>query len=188
VLGFADEVGFSRLTQPALHAWTAGERLRLSLQATDRTDTDPKALACYGLWLPTREQRLLRFVDGRPVSPVTCAFLAWAAEHLAAEGVRVLALIGDNASWHISHEVRGWVRRHNRRVKRTGRGCRLLALPPAEPEPVAEPDRAPLGTRQARGGRAGTQAHRHRAQAAPVRALSGSTPPAARTTGRVIMH
>jgi hypothetical protein len=147
VLGFADEVWFSRLAQPALHAWTAGERLRLSLHAADRTDTDPKALACYGLWLPTREQMMLRFVDGRPVSPVTCAFLAWAAEHLAAEGVRVLALIWDNAgvperpaarggaSWHISHEVRNWVRRHNREVKRTGRGCRLLAcrLPSKSP-------------------------------------------------------
>ena len=135
MLGFADEVWFSRLAQPALHTWTAGERLRLSLHAADRTDTDPKALACYGLWLPTREQMMLRFVDGRPVSPVTCAFLAWAAEHLAAEGVRVLALIWDNASWHISHEVRNWVRRHNREVKRTGRGCRLLTcrLPSKSP-------------------------------------------------------
>ena len=37
-----------------------------------------------------------------------------------------MALIWDNASWHISREVRDWVRRHNREVKRTGRGCRLL--------------------------------------------------------------
>src|SRR5918993_382304 len=57
---------------------------------------------------------------------MTGAFLAWAAEQLAAEGVRVLALIWDNASWHISREVRDWVRRHNREVKRTGHGCRLL--------------------------------------------------------------
>ena len=85
-----------------------------------------KALACYGLWLPARERTLLRFVNGRPISPLTCAFLAWAAEHLAAEGVRVLALIWDNASWHISREVRDWVRRHNREIKRTGYGCRLL--------------------------------------------------------------
>jgi hypothetical protein len=78
---------------------------------------------------------LLRFVDGRPVSAVTCAFLAWAAEHLAAEGVRVLALIWDDASWHISREVRDRVGRHNRAVKsglasadvveiRCPRGCR----------------------------------------------------------------
>jgi hypothetical protein len=83
-------------------------------------------LACYGLWLPARERMLLRFVDGRPVSPATCAFLAWAAERLAAEGVRVLALVWDNASWHISREVRDWTRMHNREVKRTGQGCRLL--------------------------------------------------------------
>ena len=36
---------------------------------------------------------------------MTCTFLAWAAEHLAADGVRVLVLIWDNASWHISREV-----------------------------------------------------------------------------------
>jgi len=83
-------------------------------------------LACYGLWLPARERMLLRFVDGRPVSPVTRAFLAWAAERLAAEGVRVLALVWDNASWHISREVRGRARAHNREVKRTGQGGRLL--------------------------------------------------------------
>jgi hypothetical protein len=125
-LGFQDEVWFSRLAQPALHAWTAGEPLRLGLHPVDRADPEPKALACYGLWLPARERTLLRFVNGRPISPLTCAFLAWAAEQLAAEDVRVLALIWDNASWHISREVQDWVRRHNREVKRTGHGCRLL--------------------------------------------------------------
>ena len=112
-----------------------GERLRLGLHAADRTDREPKALACYGLWLPGRERMLLRFVDGRPVSPVTCAFLAWVAEQLAAEGVRVLALIWDNASWHISREVRDWLRRHNQRVKAAGKGCRLLVcrLPSRSP-------------------------------------------------------
>ena len=89
--GFADEVWFSRLAQPALHAWTAGEPLRLGMHAAGRDDPEPKALACYGLWLPERERMLLRFVAGRPVSGVTCAFLAWVAGRLAAEGVRVLA-------------------------------------------------------------------------------------------------
>ena len=134
-LGFADEVWFSRLAQPALHAWAAGEQgLRLTLHAADRADREPKALACYGLWLPGRERMLLRFVAGRPVSAVTCAFLAWATARLAAAGVRVLALIWDNASWHISREVRGWLRAHNRRVKAAG-GCRLLVcrLPSQSP-------------------------------------------------------
>ncbi len=59
---------------------------------------------------------------------------AWAAGRLAAEGVRVLALIWDNASWHISREVRGWIRAHNRRAKAEG-GCRLLVgrLPSKSP-------------------------------------------------------
>ena len=76
-----------------------------------------------------------RFVEGRPVSPVTCAFLAWVAEQLAAESVRVLALVWDNASWHISREVRTWLKDHNRRVKAAGRGCRLLVcrLPSKSP-------------------------------------------------------
>ena len=60
--GFADEVWFSRLAQPALHAWTTGEPLRLGMHAAGRDDPEPKALACYGLWLPGRERMLLRFV------------------------------------------------------------------------------------------------------------------------------
>jgi DDE superfamily endonuclease len=134
-LGFADEVWFSRLAQPALHAWSApGERLRLVTPAVERDEPDPKALACYGLWLPERERMLLRFVTGRPVSGVTCAFLAWVAEHLTAEGVRVLALVWDNAAWHVSRAVRAWVRDHNRRAKHDG-GCRLLVcrLPSRSP-------------------------------------------------------
>jgi transposase len=121
--------------QPALHAWTAGEPLRLGLHAAGRDDPEPKALACYGLWLPGRERMLLRFVAGRPVSGVTCAFLAWAAGHLATEGVRVLALVWDNAPWHVSQEVRAWIRTHNRRVKAAGSGCRLLVcrLPSRSP-------------------------------------------------------
>ena len=77
---------------------------------------------------------LLRFVAGRPVSSATCTFLAWVAGQLAAEGVRVLALIWDNAAWHVSREVRAWVAAHNRRAKRDG-GCRLLVcrLPSKSP-------------------------------------------------------
>jgi transposase len=158
--GFADEVWFSRLAQPALHAWTSGRPLRLGLHAAGRDDPEAKALACYGLWLPERERMLLRFVEGRPVSPVTRAFLAWAAGRLAAEGVRVLVLVWDNAPWHVSREVRTWIMGHNRRVKAAGTGCRLLVcrlpskspwLNPIEPRwahgkrAVAEPDRKLTG-------------------------------------------
>lgn len=138
-LGFADEVWFSRLVQPSLHAWArAGERLRLEMHAAARDDPDPKALACYGLWLPALpagERMLLRFVDGRPVSAVSCAFLAWTSERLAADGVRVLALLWDNASWHTSRAVRSWIKAHNQRVKASQQGCRMLVcrLPSKSP-------------------------------------------------------
>ena len=126
------------------------------MHPTDRDDPEAKALACYGLWLPERERMLLRFVAGRPVSPVTCAFLAWAAERMAVEGVRVLVLVWDNAGWHVSRAVRAWIRDHNRQVKAAGAGCRLLVcrlpskspwLNPIEPKwahgkrAVVEPER-----------------------------------------------
>jgi hypothetical protein len=57
------------------------------------------------------------------------------AGQLAAEGVRVLALVWDNASWPISQEVRAWLKDHNRAVTAAGRGCRLLVcrLPSRSP-------------------------------------------------------
>ncbi len=64
----------------------------------------------------------LRFVDGRPVSSITTQFLSWCAEELEAAGKKVLLLIWDNASWHVCKEVRRWLGRHNRKVKRAGRG------------------------------------------------------------------
>ena len=67
----------------------------------------------------------LRFVEGRPVSQVTTALLAWLCERLATEPKRVLVLPWDKASWPISQAVRAWVRAHNQQVKRHG-GVRLL--------------------------------------------------------------
>jgi hypothetical protein len=96
------------------------------LACTPPIAPESKALACHGLWLPGWERMLLRFVDGRPVSPVTRAFLAWVAAQLAAEGVRVLALVWDHAPWHIRHAVQAWLKEHHRRVKAAGGGCRLL--------------------------------------------------------------
>ena len=104
------------------------------MRGAERDDPDAKALACYGLWLPEPGRMLLRFAIGRPVSDATCAFLAWVAERMAADGVRVLALVWDNAPWHVSRAVRAWIRDHDRRVKRDG-GCGLLVcrLPSKSP-------------------------------------------------------
>jgi transposase len=65
-------------------------------------------------------------------------------------------LIWDNASWHISKKVCTWIRDHNRQVKDSGQGVRILVcrlpvkspwLNPIEPvwmhgkRRVVEPDR-----------------------------------------------
>ena len=134
VLGFQDECWWSRLAQPDLHAWTADELLHLLELTAPRDDPDRKALCCYGLFRADTEQMLLRFVDGRPVSQVTIDYLAWVCAELARDGKKALLLVWDNASWHISQQVRTWMRTHNRRVKREG-GVRIVAcrLPSKSP-------------------------------------------------------
>lgn len=133
-MGFADETWWSRFAQPYLCAWSEADQvLRLIEQTPRKDDPDCKALACYGLllrWYTGQEQPheklWVRFVDGRPVSAITVQFLEWCCRKLQALGKRVLALIWDNASWHISQAVRRWIRAHNRQVKRTGLGTRIL--------------------------------------------------------------
>jgi transposase len=126
VLGYQDEVWWSRLARPDLHAWAGGEPLRLHEPPADPEDPDPKALACYGLLRADTGGMLLRFVQGRPVSQVTEDFLAWACARLAAEGKKALLLIWDNAAWHVSRRVRSWIKAHNRRAKAEG-GVRVVA-------------------------------------------------------------
>jgi hypothetical protein len=80
------------------------------------------------------DSMLLRFVQGRPVSQVSEAFLAWVCERLAAEGRKALLLVWDNAPWHNSRRVRAWIGAHNRQAK-AGGGVRILAcaLPTKSP-------------------------------------------------------
>ena len=141
MLGYQDEVWFSRLAQPHLHMWTQEDALRLHEKQADKDDPDPKALACYGLLRADNAQMLLRFVDGRPVSCVTTQFLAWVLAKMAQEGKSVLMMIWDNAKWHTSGEVREWVQAHNR--------LPLAVLPAPKQESVAQQHRAEMGTWQA---------------------------------------
>ena len=142
-LGFQDEVWWSRLARPGLRTWVGeDDRLRLVEQAVAKDDPDPKALACYGLLLRAdpadphaSDQMWLRFVDGRPVSPVTIDYLDWCCRKLHATGKEALLLIWDNAAWHVSHQVRAWIRDHNRQAKQLGQGVRIIAgyLPSKSP-------------------------------------------------------
>ena len=136
VVGFLDEVWFSRLARPSPNSWSeAGEPLRLVEQSVAKEDSDPKAISCYGVYVPEFEEVWLRFVDGRPVSGVTTRFLGWCCEKLEMTGKKVWVLIWDNASWHISKEVREWIASHNREVKRSGQGVRIISclLPKKSP-------------------------------------------------------
>ncbi len=136
VVGFEDECWWSRVAQPNLHSFSEeGEPLRLVEHSLEKDDPDPKAISCYGLYTPELARTWLRFVDGRPVSAITTRFLEWCCQKLLAIGKKVLVLIWDNASWHISREVRRWIGRHNREVKVSGSGVRIVTclLPKKSP-------------------------------------------------------
>jgi hypothetical protein len=120
VLGFEDDVWWSREAQPALHAWSDDKPVRLVEQTVPAKDPGGKAVACYGLYVPIAHHMLWRFVQGRPVSVVTCAFLAWLASYFTAQGKRALLLMWDNASWHVSQTVQAWITAHNHHAKHEG--------------------------------------------------------------------
>ncbi|MGH3739502.1 MAG: transposase [Micromonosporaceae bacterium] len=128
-MGYQDETWWSRLARPTLHAWTEDGPLRLVEPTVTADDPDPKALACYGLLIhpdpDAPEAVWLRFVDGHPVSSLTTAFLDWCCMRLAATRATTLVLVWDNAGWHVSHEVRRWLRTHNQRAHRKG-GVRIV--------------------------------------------------------------
>ncbi len=136
-VGYQDEVWWSRLKQPNMHSWTEGKRLRLIEQSKEKEDPDPKAFACYGLDLRWQEKQevWLRFVEGNPKSDPTIQFMNWVLEKTAQEGIAVLVMFWDHASWHKSKMVRTWLHAHNQQVKASGRGTRLLAclLPKKSP-------------------------------------------------------
>jgi transposase len=54
----------------------------------------------------------------------------WLCEQVQAQGKSVLVLIWDNASWHVSKQVRTWLREHNHTVPQdaqTGKaGVRII--------------------------------------------------------------
>jgi transposase len=128
VLGFLDEVWWSRLARPPLRAWSAGDPLKVHVVSRPEDDPDPVAICCYGMLRQDTDKVMLRFVEGRPVGDVTAQFLAWVCERLEAEGKSRLIVIWDDASWHSGRPASDWIAEHNRRVKRDG-GVEIVLCP-----------------------------------------------------------
>lgn len=139
LLGFQDETWWSRLSRPGMAGWSArGQPPRLVEGAVE--PDEPKALACYGLWLPEIAQTWLRFVEGRPISALTIQYLTWCAEQAAQQdGITRLVLFWDKASWHTSRLVREAVRTHNQQVQRRGQGVLLAPYPLPSKSPWLNP-------------------------------------------------
>lgn len=131
---FQDETWWSRFSHPDLHSWNEnGHFTKLVEQVFTKHDPDPQALACFGLlvrWKNDKVQRKakiwLRFVAGNPCSDLTIQYLRWTCAKAYQAGKRVLLMFWDHAPWHISKETMDWVHAHNRQVKHSGRGVRLL--------------------------------------------------------------
>jgi hypothetical protein len=155
VLGFVDEVWWSRLQRSRMQAWADGPPLKMHVLKADDRDPDPIAICCYGMLRNDTKKVMLRFAEDRPVGEVTALFLEWVCQRLHEEGKKRLIVIWDDASWHACMTVLDWAKKHNCRVKLEG-GVEIIhfELPVRSPwlnniEPcymwakraIAEPDR-----------------------------------------------
>src|SRR5215813_7734171 len=134
VLGFEDDVGWSREAQPQMPAWRDATPVRLVDKTVPAQDPAGNAVACYGRYVPPANQLVWRVVRGRPVSAVTCAVLAGLAVSCTAQGQRARLLVWDHASWQVRQAVQAWINTHHRHAKPWG-ACRFMVcrLPSKSP-------------------------------------------------------
>ena len=156
-IGFEDECWWSRLALPTLSSWAEeGKPMRLIQQSVAKEDPDPKAISCYGLYLPELDQTWLRFVVWQarelyndPISPMELR------EARSSRQESVGSHLGQRKLWHISKEVRRWLGKHNRRVKQSGCGVRIVSCLLPKRSPWLNAIEAQVGPRQTQGRRAG---------------------------------
>jgi hypothetical protein len=130
-----DECWFSRFAQPQMQAFAATDAPVRLVQRTPAKEEVDKAIACYGAVCSQTNERFFCLADGQPNSDKSIAFLSTLLATAQAQGQRVLVVIWDRATWHLSKKVISWVRQHNRQVKQAGHGVRLLTclLPSQSP-------------------------------------------------------
>jgi hypothetical protein len=122
VLGFVDEVWWSRLERPRLSAWTEGDGPPLKMQVLNAgpSDPDPIAICCYGILRKDTKKVIVRFAEDRPTGDITIQFLDWVCQVLCEEGKKKLIVVWDDASWHASGMVLQWIQEHNDHVTKEG--------------------------------------------------------------------
>jgi hypothetical protein len=117
VLGFVDEIWWSRLHRPRMQAWADGSPMKMHVLTAEDNDPDPIAICCYGMLRNDTKKVMLRFSEDRPVGDITTLFLEWVCQMLHEEGKRRLIVIWDDASWHASTMVVNWAKEHNCSVR-----------------------------------------------------------------------
>ena len=190
-VGFEDECWWSRVALPTLNAWTEeGKPPRLIQRSVAKDDPEPKAISCYGLYLPELDETWLRFVDGRPVSSITTRFLEWCCEKLEALGKKVCCSSGTTPPGMSPKRSGGGSVPTTAASNRAAKWGEDRELPASEAESVAERHRAEMGSRQAKGGRGRRASRSVRAcrQSLPGFRLSAPRASHHSTEGRLIMH
>ena len=77
-IGFSDECWWNSVGSFILRAFCEERGAPTMIQQSDaKDDPEPKAISCYGLYLPRLDGMWIRFVDGRPVSSVTTQLRSW---------------------------------------------------------------------------------------------------------------
>jgi hypothetical protein len=120
VLGFVDEVWWSRLQRPRMQAWADGPPMKMHVLKADDWDPDPIAICCYGILRHDTQRVMLRFAEDRPDGEITALLLEWVCQMLRQEGKKRLIVIWDDAPWHACATVLDWARGHNCGIKQRG--------------------------------------------------------------------
>lgn len=124
-----DECWFSRFAQPHTHAWSVERALRL-VQREPTKHEPHQAVACFGAVRHDTQAVYLYFSDGQPNSEQMWVFIIGLLALARAEGKRVVVIIWDQASWHMSKRLRHWMRAYNRHAKQCGEPRLLTHLLP----------------------------------------------------------
>lgn len=83
---------------------------------------------------------------------MTTDFLEWLCKQVQAQGKSVLVLIWENASWHVSKQVKTWLRQHHQTVLQEARtskqGVRIIPCWLPIKSPWLNRTRSEVGPRQ----------------------------------------